>query len=509
MHANTNSHPNKAHRTPALTVAPVTRAIRAALTISATLLALGGSGAALAAGTCVFTTPTTVSCDGGFTDTLPGTAFTPVVDLTLVVGDTLPSSVTPAAGLMGIDAEWGGHVGVTSYADITTTGATGIFAYGSSSASVSNYGSITTDVTSPGAKAMDISAYGDVTVVNGGAVNAYSTGAYDVTAVSASSLFGKTEVTNQTAGTITATAQDGNAIAVDASAYHGAEITNIGVITASSVNGIAIGGFDQSSEGQAYFDNLGGITVTSTNGQAIGALVSGNVAYANNRAYTAYGYTGSISVTSGADAAIGMEAYGSHYAEAKNTGSITVTSDGGTATGIIADVYKGSAHITNTGNISVTALYYSSAVGVEAYSAFSGAANIKNSGSISATAVSGSATGIIAQTHYGQVTVVNSGDVSATAGAGTYYQHNRAIGIVASSGAGYSPGITHVTNSGNITGNGVNLGEGIAGSARYGDLWITNTATGTITAYGQDEAIGIGTGQNGHNSFGRYIDAYT
>src|SRR6185312_2738508 len=171
--------------------------------------------------------------------------------------------------------------------------------------------------------------------------------------------------------------------------------------------------------------------------------------------------------------------------------------------------YKGAARITNTGSISATALSYSPAVGVEAYSAFSGAATVNNSGSIAATAVSGSATGVMAQAHYGQVSVVNSGDISATAGVGTYYQHNRAVGIVASSGAGYSPGITHVTNSGNITANGFNLGEGIAGSARYGDLWSTNTATGTGAANGQDEAIGIGTGQNNHNSFGRYIDGYT
>jgi len=514
MNANTNSRLNKDHRTPTLTVAPVTRAIRTALAISATLLALGGSGAAFAQ-TCVATSSTVETCEGIFTGTVPGTFFTPVADLTLVLGDSansVPTSVTPAAGLMGIDAEWGGNVGVTSYADITTTGATGIFAYGSTSATVNNSGSITTDVTAPGAKAMDISAYGDVTVVNSGAVKAYSTGSNDVTAVNASSLFGNADVYNKFGGTITASAQDGNAIAVDESAYSAPQFRNEGAIIASSVNGIAIGVLEQSSTSESIWENFGSVTVTSTNGQAVGALVSGASAYAENLGYTAYfgPLSGHITVTSGADAAVGLEAYGESYALARSTGSITVTSDGGTATGIIADVYKGAARIINTGSISATALSYSPAVGVEAYSAFSGAASVNNSGSIAATALSGNATGIIAQAHYGQVSVVNSGDVSATAGAGTsYYQHNKAIGIVASSGAGYSPGITHVTNSGSIFADGPSLGEGIDGSARYGDLTITNTASGTITATGQNEAIGIGTGQTSHNSFGRYIDGYT
>ncbi len=508
MNTNKNGRLSNRRITRTFHLAPATRAIRAALAISFTMLALGGSTVALAGtGTCTTdTTTNTVTCDGDFTN-LPGASFVPVADLTLILGDTAPTSVTPGAGIVGVEANWGGIVGVTSHADITTSGADGILEYGSTSATLTNYGAITTNVTAPGAKAIDISAYGNVTAYNSGAVKAYNTGSNDVTAVSASSLFGNVEVYNKAAGTITATAQDGNAVAVDVSAYSTAEIINTGAISASSVNGIAIGALDQSSTARTFFFNEGSITATSTNGQAVGALVSGKEAYASNLAYSAYGLAGSITVTSGADAAIGMEAYGQSYAGAKNTGSITVTSDSGTAAGIVADSYKGAARITNTGSISAKSLYYSPAVGVEAYSAFSGAASVNNSGSIAATAVSGNATGIIAQAHYGQVSVVNSGDVNATAGVGTSYQHNRAIGIVASSGAGYSPGITHVTNSGNISTSGPTLGEGIVGSARYGDLTITNT--GTIAAYGQNEAIGIGTGQNGHNAFGNYYDNYT
>jgi hypothetical protein len=109
MHTHTNGRLNKTRLTPTLPVTPVTRAIRAALAISATLLALGGSGTAIAQ-SCVFTTPATETCEGAFTNTLPDPSFfTPVTDLTLVLGDsanTVPTSVTPAAGLMGIDANW-------------------------------------------------------------------------------------------------------------------------------------------------------------------------------------------------------------------------------------------------------------------------------------------------------------------------------------------------------------------------------------------------------------------
>ncbi|MBB6187992.1 hypothetical protein, partial [Rhodanobacter sp. MP7CTX1] len=510
MNANTNGRLNKTRHTPNLAVAPVTRAIRSALAISATLLALGGSGAAIAQGTCTFTTPTTVSCDGAFTTTVPGTFFTPIDDLTLVLGDTAPTSVTPAAGLMGIDANWSGSVGVTSYADITTVGASGILAYGSTSATVFNEGSITTNVTAPGAKAMDISStYGDVTVLNSGAINAYGTGAYDVTAVSATAMHGGLLLVANY-GTITATAQDGNAIAVDASAYGGgaAQVGNVGAISASSVDGIAIGVLVQSDSYLAFVDNLGSITATSLYGQAVGVLASGITAEVRN------GYSGAVSsilVTSGQDAAIGVEAYGQAGVIVQNfaSGSITATSNGGTATGVLAQTLNGSASVINGGSIQATSLNYSPAVGVEADSLMYGAAYVGNTGSISATAVSGNATAILAQAQIGRTKVVNAGDLTAVAGSGTYYQHNHAIGIVASSGAGYSPGITEVINSGSITATGASLGEGIEGSARNGELLITNTASGTITASSPIEAIGIGTGQDGHNGFGRYIDEHT
>src|SRR5471030_1882370 len=96
MHAHTNGRLNTTRLAPTLPVAPVTRAIRAALAISATLLALGGSGAVMAQ-SCAFTPlpSATETCEGTFTSTLSALAsFPPVTDLTLVVGDntnTIPT----------------------------------------------------------------------------------------------------------------------------------------------------------------------------------------------------------------------------------------------------------------------------------------------------------------------------------------------------------------------------------------------------------------------------------
>jgi len=100
----------RASRQPRLAVA--TRAIRRALVASAAALALSGSGVAFA-GICGVTGLDEVSCNGVFTDTVTNT-FPAVPDLTLVLGNTLPTSVTPAAGDVGVDASWGGEATVIS-----------------------------------------------------------------------------------------------------------------------------------------------------------------------------------------------------------------------------------------------------------------------------------------------------------------------------------------------------------------------------------------------------------
>jgi outer membrane autotransporter protein len=360
MNANTSSRTKalRVDRTPRVT--PLTHAVRAALAISFTLFALGGSGAAIAAGTCVTTVPNTVSCNGDFTETLPGTVFAPVADLTLVVGDSLPSSVIPGAGFIGIDATWGGNVGVFSAAEITTAGADGIHAVGTTSALVTNSGSVSTDVTGSAAIAVNVVANGDAGVVNSGNINAYSTDVDDVTAVNVYTDTGNVTFDNQATGGITATAQDGNAIALNASAAAGiATFSNEGTITASSVNGIAIGAL-VSAYGDVGVTNSGNLSATSTNYQAVGLLASSATGIATVDS------SGSINATGGQDQAIALEVFGQTGASVTSTGSISATSATGTATGILAQTVYGNATIDSSSGLSITSGY--NAIGLSAIS---------------------------------------------------------------------------------------------------------------------------------------------
>jgi len=521
MHTHTNGRLNKTHLTPTLPVAPVTRAIRAALAISATLLALSGSGTAIAQGTCAFTTPTTVSCEGAFTSTLPDPAlFTPVTDLTLVLGDntnSVPTSVTPAAGLMGIDANWGGSVGVTSYADITTEGATGIFADSATTATVNNQGSITTNVTAAGAKAMDVNAYGDVSVVNNGPINAYSTGVYDVTAVNAYSTNGNVSVDNQAAGTITATAQDGNAVAVNAYATIGAvTVTNEGTITASSVYGITVGVLAQAAGGSVSVTNSGSITATSTNYQAVGILATSNTAYATVT------NSGTVTAAGGQDETIGIASSGYVGATVQNTGHVTATSTYGEAIGIQAEAYSGGASVTNSGTItSTSSSQYQAAIGALA-SSINGPASITNTGYVQADNAPGLAVGLETYSEHGNSSIINSGyvlaisavgsatgllansvygDVSVTNSAGATIRAVATTGVSVAYGVGsYGIGISADSNNGNVSvsnagtvyaGSLHGVGIGIRAEAG-GNVSVNNDAGSYITGLGLIYGSGIG-----------------
>ena len=530
MHARSNGRLNKTHLASALPVAPVTRAIRAALAISATLLALGGSASAVAQGTCSFTAPTTVSCEGGFTNTLPDpTLFTPVNDLTLVMGDSansIPTAVMPGAGSMGINANWGGSVGVTSYADITTVGATGIFANSLSTSTVSNQGSVSTKVTASNVRAMDVNAYGDVSVVNNGPINAYSTGVYDVTAVNAYSTNGNVTVDNQVAGSITATAQDGNAIAISAYAGTGAvTVSNEGAITASTANGSAVGVFATTGAGDVGVTNSGSISATSNSYQALGILASSGTASASVT------NAGSVAVTGGQDDTIGISASGYLSSTVENTGQVSASSTGyGEAIGVLAQAYNGGASVTNSGSItSATNSQYQAAIGISA-SSNNGPTSINNSGYVGAVNKSGLAIGLDAYSEHDNSSIINSGYVNAssTTGSATGLLANSVYGDVSvgnnvganirvvvtngisaaygapSAGIGIEAQSTHgnvsVTNAGSIYGASLHgAGIGISASAG-GSIYVNNAATGSV--HGLGLIYGNATGINANSISG-------
>uniref|UniRef100_UPI00131E32A5 beta strand repeat-containing protein n=1 Tax=Rhodanobacter sp. L36 TaxID=1747221 RepID=UPI00131E32A5 len=472
----TNGRPNKTHRIPTLTIAPVTQAIRTALAISVTLLALSVSGQAIAAGTCVATTSTTISCNGDFTETLSDLEFLPVTDLTLVVGDVAPSSVTPAIGLIGIDASWRGTVGVTSFADITTEGASGIHAYGSTSANVTNDGSINTKVTVPGAEGMDINAYGDVTIINDGPITAYGTGAYDVTTVNAYSINGKASIDNQYSGVINATAQDGNAIALTANGGSAANATNEGVIIANSVNGNAVGAIAEAYVGDANVTNSGRIDATSTNSQAVGILVSSNI---GNSTIINFGQ---ISAASGQDSAIGIEANSALGTTISNSGSISANSTSGSAFAVSASTNNGTSSVSNSGAIQANSAY-GNAYGIWAH-ATSGGTVVNDSGAISATSIYAQAVGVLASSDAGHATADN--DYS------TIYAHSSslAIGIEATSG-----GAGSLDNASTVDNHYGSIVAKSTGGAVVGVL--AQTTDGIVTVTNSGSIIGKLTGAGG------------
>jgi outer membrane autotransporter protein len=502
------------HGVRTLEATPVARAVRAALGITAALLVLGGSGTAMAAGSCVSTLANTVSCNGAFTDTLPGAQFTPTVDLTLVLGDTLPTSVIPVFGATGVDAAWGGLVDVVSFADITTMGADGIHVYGSTSASLTNNGSISTDITgTPGARAADVSAIGDVTIVNAGNIFAQSTAVEDVTSVGAFSSQGNVSVTNQLTGTIVAQAQDGNAIAVDASADLGTvTVENDGSIQASSVNGAATGIRTLASAGDTTVTNNGNLSVVisapsgnynvATGIQAASPLGTTTVTNAGaiSVADTMAGYGGSATginaaggvatvVTNSGDiqtqgvGSYGIVAYTSGAngtTTVTNTAQGTIEATGKAAIGVRASSTSGAGAVINAGSIVANANYcgdfcYSGALGVKA-------STINNSGSIVASQTSAVAQlgGVVGTYSRGyanvNTSITNTGSITATAAA--YY--GTAIGVSGAAGTG----TTTLDNRGAI----VATASGAYGSATgvqltgAGDVDISNAGDINVTA---------------------------
>jgi len=499
---------NKTRVTRTYKLSPTTRAIRAALAISATVLALSGTGLAFA-GTCASTAADTMSCNGDFTETVPGIIFAPTVDLTLILGDSTPTSVIPLAGDVGIDASWGGMVGITSYADIITDGADGIHQYGSTSATLNNYGSISTSVTAADANAVDISAYGDLTVVNGGDITATGSGAYDVTAVTAYSQHGSVRITNQATGTITATASDDDAVGVEAYVFGGyIRVYNDGEIAVSSVNGDATGIHAQASgetdaDGNFRVGNMrifsnGSIEATSDNGQAVGiyanalfgsALVAvtatGSVtAFGDDLATgisTSAGYNarvfnqgGSVSATAN-DLAIGIAVSGDRAGYVYNGGSITATSTYGDAIGMSASVL-GTSVLRNVESGTIVVTGAESATGLESSADIS---LLYNDGAITVNATNGVAVGIAAHdVNYTKVFVNGSIDVNSSVGS--------AIGIDSSGATAYS---FYAAVGGSTSVTGADAATGIQASASYYAQASLNGSL--IVNAGIGDAIGI------------------
>ena len=437
----------KTKRNRTIKLAPMTRAVRSALAVSAMALALGASGGAFAAGHKL-PQAQVLQVERTTLD------FAPVHDLATVappiwmevppelhptlidvsdVGDVVIDNVDPidevsiyysATAISGYSSE--GNVGITNHegADLLAASlygdAIGIYGYSAiGDVSIDNAADIF--VYSPYYLADGIFASGaNVDVTNSGAIDAYG---YSWAAGIEAQSTGVTDVDNS--GDIYAVVNDvGTAFGIYAT---GADVTvsNSGNIEAQ---GYIATGIEAQSYGDVSVENSGDIIGGSLTAvydyytgytTLYGSLVGTGINATSN------GEGAAVSVTNGGD--ISSEGY-------YGATGIAATSGG----------LGGSASVTNSGNITVSQYnkYGYGAYGIVVSA--DGDASIDNQAGASITVDSaGNANGAVALSFAGDASVTNAGDITVTTDAFLSYGAN---GIVAFAGNGSA----YAGNSGNI-----------------------------------------------------------
>ncbi|HJW45635.1 MAG TPA: hypothetical protein VJ484_04015, partial [Lysobacter sp.] len=459
-----------------------------------------------------------------FSTAIADAALAPPVDLTVVPGDQLPSSVN--AEVTGIDAVWASDVSIFTDA-------------GTSIDTSSAFG------------AMDVGGVDDVTLVDtGNAFAGDTTRIHDVITANAFSLSGDISIDSQSRATL-------------ALGYGTLEIGNDGVINADSVNdgkGIVAtavnsltidNGSDISVSG---YGNVFGIDIfdgysASLNNSAdisaeagVGAGYFGTGAYATgarvNSIDAAVANYGGISATATADGyyarARAVDSFGySGGSTVYNAGDIqgSAQADGGVARafGVYSFGYATSSTVDNAGDIHASAQAdggraYASAINSVAYGYSGGRdTSITNSGTLSADADADLAYAItignIATGRYGNAYVTNAeggkiyaeanGDLATatavinqatrygsavTSNAGGIYATANGTSGGASFGiSNYSQGYAAtVDNSGSIsatsTSPGIALATGVENESRLGNAYFYNS--GSISA-SADSGVGM------------------
>lgn len=393
----------------------------------------------------------------------------------------------------GIEAQSTGDIAINNQGDIVGGSLTSVYDYYSGNTYL--YGSLV----GAGINAISNGEGAVVAVTNGGDIS--SQGYYGATGIAATSggLGGSASVTNS--GAIYASQYNKygyGAYGIVVSADGDASIDNSGAITVDSA-GIANGAVALSFAGDASVTNSGDITVTTDAFLYYGA--NGIVSFAGNGSAYA-GNSGNIDVTSkyissgidvsgleGATASnsgdISVDAYraygiraqaGNGDVDVSNEGSINATysSGSGTAFGILGISGNGDVVVDNGGEISTSVTGQSVGIFGRAYA---GDVDVSNSGVIDAYSYTGAALGVFARADYGTATVDNSGAISA------YSYYGQAYGILAR--GEYSS----VSNSGDIEASAYYAAAGIIATSYYGTS-VTTTG-GTISAIAVGEGLGI------------------
>ncbi|GAB3371848.1 hypothetical protein GCM10027431_21370 [Lysobacter rhizosphaerae] len=505
----TGARKPRARTTPA--VAPVTRAIRAALAVSATMLVL--SAPALAARPCSFAevVGNGYVCDGGFVQVGPDAALLSPVDLTRVRGEgEIPASVIPAVGAAGwagdvsrphpgsLDEEAAASIAIWEAGavdDVSVIGGGSGGGIGAASAaellSIDNSNAINVSGSDWQYGIREHDFYDDVTVVNSGDLNVDSSGAGSpytpgnhAFGIRASSFYGDVEVANTSA--ITAHASNdpdfGYSYArgiVSLSYYGDARTNNAGSIDVAAGGedwALAFGIYNIASGFHAStVDNSASISASATtdgSGDFQWAWAAGARATAIYPAYGAVaGYDDVLLHNSGDISA--LASVEGHDGNAVAWGAYTMSlNPGGTST------LENDGTISSYAHAGFADSSYSYAAGIIAANR-DGSAVAANHGHVDAVARNDADDGVaqaigVKATYlsigYGDSTITNDGDVEAHASG----HGGRALSTGLSTGGYYSGRTSTIDNAGSvistadIDASGIAYATGISGRSKYG-----------------------------------------
>lgn len=356
--------------------------------------------------------------------------------------------------------------------------AAGLYASTSGDIDISTTGDVTVDGASE-AKGIDSQSYGSViNASNGGAMSVRSDGqAVGIWAQSGTAVI---TLENAEGGSIDVESTGDMAVGMYSNGFDpysqgdvtDADLVNAGSIHAYSHYGPAAGILASSPTGALSVENSGSLDISSAQLFGVGITMQGDTAAVVN--------SGDISVDGyvGAD---GVLAIGVNGATLDNSGDIATTSGYGSSYGAMVSSKYGDVSATNSGTIDARSdSSYAVGLAVHAqgsyYGDINGDATVTSSGAVSASAGYGSALGIYATGL--AVMVSNSGSVTATAGDGDAY------GIMAYGNT------VEIDNAGEAGAEGSGT---VAGIQAYGAESIAVANSGTIhAASGVDgEAFGI------------------
>ncbi len=491
-------------------VAPVTKAIRVALAASATAFALAGSGAAFAQ-SCEPPVDGRVLCDGAFTAPV---VLAPVEDLTLVLGENAPTSVTVSGQPLGAAIAGNGTLGISSNADIAvdnTYDAIGLYvASGDGPATVANDGGVA--VTSTYGSGVAIYAAGtDTQVDNAGTLQAsayYWTAGIETEAAGTATIANSGDIGVAASAYNTSYALYGHATGIEAIGGEGAVVDNSGNILADGTFAKGIYAY-AAGTGGVDIGNSGSITALAYTGYAAGiaattTVADSDIAIDNSGAIFAVGFNGASGIDAiasgeGASAAVsntgdvyalgylyasGIVVSGDGGASVDNAAAIDVGVYAGYGSGIQALAFAGDADVSNTGDIAVRAAgIYAPVLSGIVSSSSAGAASADNAGSIVVDGGLYYANGMVVSA-YGDAVASNSGTISVASLYGVY----GVFGIQAQSTAG-DVSVANAEGGGISAHSGYGAGFGLFGIAAAGDVSVDNA--GGVSAYGVSQGAGI------------------